>query len=104
MHRERRFIGGMAGPVQPLDRPELCSLCRALVLARALVLVIVLRAGNDIAAGKPAVEVDVLAAGRAERADGLRHGLAADRAAALGLRWRGRWRHGLDMGSRRRFV
>lgn len=48
------------------------------------VLGVVLAAGNDIAAGQPAVEVDVAAARRAERAEGLLDGLAADRASARG--------------------
>src|SRR5689334_7709461 len=48
------------------------------------ILVVVLAAGDDIGAGEPAVEIDVAAAGRAERARVLRRRPAADRAAAAG--------------------
>ena len=56
------------------------------------IFLVILRAGNDVDAGKPAVEVDVAAAGGAERPRRLGGRLAADRAARPLAHGRGRFR------------
>src|SRR5690242_1439902 len=74
------FAGSSPAPCCAGDHPAAAAGAAGPAGSRLLALVLlVVAAGNDIGAGEPAVEVDVAAARRAERARGLARGLAADR-------------------------